>query len=164
LIYPAGELGKLGHELTSYYYNPNIHPYSEYARRREAWLVYCGRTGLATIEEDYDYKNYLGQTIQAGDERCAICYRLRLTKTAAAAARGGYDAFSTSLLVSPYQKHDELKAVGETVAAEFGIEFLYQDWRSGFREGRRQAKELGLYSQKYCGCIYSEEERFAGKP
>lgn len=161
LIYPAEALTELGHELTAFYYNPNIHPYSEFARRREAFHKYCVNAGLANVEEEYDYKNYLRQTIEAEDDRCAICYRMRLMKTAEAASHGGYDAFSTSLLVSPYQKHEEVKEAGEAAAAESGVTFYYEDWRDGFREGRRQAKEMGLYSQKYCGCIYSEEERFA---
>lgn len=161
LIYPAETLTELGHELTALYYNPNIHPYSEFARRRESFLKYCGFAGLAAVEEDYDYKNYLRQTIEAGDDRCVICYRMRLRKTAETAVRGGYEAFSTSLLVSPYQKHEELRQAGEEVAAETGVAFFYEDWRGGFREGRRKAKEMGLYLQKYCGCIYSEEERNA---
>lgn len=162
LIYPSETLREQGHDLTAFFYNPNIHPYSEFVRRSEAFLNYCRGTGLTAVEEDYDYKNYLRQTIFSQDDRCPVCYRMRLGKTAEAAVQGGYDAFSTSLLVSPYQRHDEVKKAGETAAADFGVEFLYEDWRDGFREGRRKAREIGLYSQKYCGCIYSEEERFAG--
>ncbi|MFA5866472.1 MAG: epoxyqueuosine reductase QueH [Actinomycetota bacterium] len=162
LIYPAETLREQGHKLTAFFYNPNIHPYSEFARRNQAFREYCGRAGLTAVEEDYDYKNYLRQTIFAEENRCAVCYRMRLGKTAETAAQGGYDAFSTSLLVSPYQRHEELKEAGEAAAAETGVAFFYEDWRDGFREGRRRARTMGLYSQKYCGCIYSEEERFAG--
>lgn len=72
----------------------------------------------------------------------------------------GYDSFSTTLLVSPYQKHDALKELGEKLAKEYGIQFVYRDFRVGFREGQRKARELGLYMQKYCGCVFSEEERY----
>ena len=76
------------------------------------------------------------------------------------AAENGYDAFTTTLLVSPYQKHDELRKVCEKLAAEAGIEFVYRDFRVGYREGQEKARELGLYRQKYCGCVFSEEDRY----
>lgn len=159
LIHPAETLFDEGHELTAFYYNPNIHPFSEFSRRREAFHSYCAGASIPTFEDVYDYRNHLTQTVAAGADRCVICYRIRLMRTAQTAAREGFDSFSTTLLVSPYQKHDELKAVGEEAAAKHGVAFLYQDWRPGFREGRRKARELGLYSQKYCGCLFSEEER-----
>ena len=71
-----------------------------------------------------------------------------------------YDAFSTTLLVSPYQNHEALKELGEKLAEEYGIEFVYRDFRIGFREGQTKARELELYMQKYCGCVFSEEERY----
>ncbi len=73
----------------------------------------------------------------------------------------GYDSFSTTLLVSPYQNHKALKELGEKLAEKYGIEFVYRDFRLGFREGQSKARELGLYMQKYCGCVFSEEDRYA---
>ena len=87
-------------------------------------------------------------------------FKKRLTETVRYAAKYGYDAFTTTLLVSPYQKHDELKKVCEELAALSGVEFLYRDFRVGFREGQTKAREQGLYMQKYCGCIFSEEDRY----
>jgi len=72
----------------------------------------------------------------------------------------GYDAISTTLLVSPYQKHDEIRRLGEKISSVYGLEFLYRDFRVGFREGQAKARELGLYMQKYCGCVFSEEDRY----
>ena len=89
------------------------------------------------------------------------CYQKRLGETVRYAAENGYDAFTTTLLVSPYQKHDELKKVCEDLAQKSGIKFIYRDFREGFREGQKKARELGLYMQKYCGCIFSEEDRYA---
>lgn len=96
--------------------------------------------------------------------RCTnYCYRTRLEKTAQYAKENGYDSFSTTLLVSPYQKHDDIKRIGEELAEKYGLEFHYVDFRAGYREGQAKARELGLYMQKYCGCIFSEEERFCRK-
>lgn len=93
--------------------------------------------------------------------RCTnYCYRVRLEQTAKYAKENGYDAFSTTLLVSIYQNHDEIKKIGEELANIYGIKFLYRDFRVGFRQGQAKARELGLYMQKYCGCIFSEESRY----
>lgn len=72
-------------------------------------------------------------------------------------------SFFSSLLISPYQNHELLKAVGETMAKKYGVEFLYRDFRPGFRAGQAKAREMGLYLQKYCGCIFSEEDRYEKK-
>lgn len=159
LIYPAETLAEQNHELTVYFYNPNIHPFSEFSRRRESLRSFCAGAGLSVVEDVYDYRNHLTQTISAGKDRCAVCYRIRLMKTAQIAAREGFEAFTTTLMVSPYQQHETLRAAGEEAAEKHGVPFFYEDWRSGFREGRKVARELGLYSQKYCGCLFSEEER-----
>ena len=73
----------------------------------------------------------------------------------------GFDAISTSLLISPSQKHEQIRSCGEEMARRYGVEFLYRDFRPGFRAGQARARELGFYMQKYCGCIFSEEERYA---
>lgn len=76
-------------------------------------------------------------------------------------AKIGYDSFSTTLLISPYQKHEVLIEIAEELAKKYDIKFLYRDFRVGFREGQAKARELGLYMQKYCGCIFSEEDRYS---
>lgn len=94
------------------------------------------------------------------DNRCGYCYLCRLEKTAKYAKENGFDAFSTTLLISPYQDHELLKKTGDMLSKKYGIEFLYKDFRPGFRYGQNKARELGLYMQKYCGCVFSEEERY----
>lgn len=160
LIYPADVMRGKGHEITAFFYNPNIHPYSEFNRRRDSLLTFCKTAGLPVEEGPYDYKKHLEQTIVAGDGRCGLCYRMRLESAAWKAAKDGYDAFSTTLLVSPYQRHEEIITAGGEAAAAHGVDFYYEDWREGFKAGREKAREMNLYSQKYCGCVYSEEERF----
>ncbi len=88
------------------------------------------------------------------------CYRLRMQKTAAYAAQNGFTHFTSTLLISPYQQHELLRAEAERAAADWGVQFLYRDFRPLFRYGQDKARELGLYMQKYCGCIFSEEERY----
>ena len=95
------------------------------------------------------------------ENRCVkYCYRVRLEQTARYAKEHGYDTFSTTLLISPYQNHNALKKIGEEMAEKYGLNFLYRDFRPGFREGQAEARELGLYMQKYCGCVFSEEMRY----
>ena len=147
-----------------FWYNPNIHPYTEYRSRLDALCKFSGDRDLAlVIEDEYGLQPFLKAVSVVDAEegrRCIICYRLRLEKTALFAAENGYDAFSTSLLISPYQNHELIKTIGEEIAAAQGLKFLYRDFRPLFRKGQNQAREAGYYMQKYCGCIFSEEERY----
>ncbi len=93
-------------------------------------------------------------------QRCRICYYQRLSYTAAFARQNGFVAFSTTLLYSVYQKHEIIRQIGREVADEAGIPFHYQDFRNGWREGVEISRKMDLYRQKYCGCIYSEKERY----
>jgi predicted adenine nucleotide alpha hydrolase (AANH) superfamily ATPase len=83
--------------------------------------------------------------------------------TARFAATHGYEAFTTTLLASLYQRHDDIAATAERFAAQYGVRFVYRDFRPYFRDGNVKARELGFYMQKYCGCIFSEEDRYAKK-
>jgi hypothetical protein len=112
------------------------------------------------VAEGYEMLDYFRVVVGHEGDRCRYCFRLRLRKTAAVAKGEGFDSFTTTLLISPYQKHELLKEIGEEVAREQGIEFYYEDFRTGFRESHRISRELDLYHQKYCGCVYSEWERY----
>ena len=149
-------------EPTLFWYNPNIHPYIEYKTRRDCLKEYAAKVKVKLIiNEEYGLDEFCRNVVFDIPNRCVnYCYKKRLTETVRYAAKHGYDTFTTTLLVSPYQKHDELKKVCEELAALAGIEFLYRDFRVGFREGQKKAREAGLYMQKYCGCIFSEEERY----
>jgi len=150
-----------------FWYNPNIHPFTEYRSRRDFLAAYARENQLELITEDeYGLRKFIEGAASvgiAGTGRCLYCYNLRLEKTASLAAEKGYDSFSTSLLTSPYQQHDLIKQAGQESAAKFGVEFFYRDFRPFFREGQKIARDKGTYMQKYCGCIFSEEERYLKK-
>lgn len=149
-------------EPTVYWFNPNIHPYIEYKARRDTLKEYTKTIGVEAIfEENYGLKEFCKNVIDDLNNRCSkYCYRVRLEQAAKYAKENGYDAFTTTLLVSPYQNHEMLIQVGEEMAEKYNITFLYRDFRPGFREGQAEARALGLYMQKYCGCIFSEESRY----
>ena len=162
-VYCIDSLRNENIEPTIYWYNPNIHPYQEYKARRDCLKEYTKSINVEAIfEEEYGLRDFCKNVISDLESRCKnYCYKVRIEQTAKYAKKNGYDAFSTTLLVSPYQNHEALKELGEKYAKEYGIEFVYRDFRVGFREGQNKARELGLYMQKYCGCVFSEEDRYA---
>ncbi len=150
-----------GQEVTCFWYNPNIHPFTEHKQRLRALEDFAQAEGLPLIaSEGYDVVNYFREVVGHESERCSDCFRLRLGMTATIARLKGFDAFTTTLLVSPYQNQQLLREVGEEVAEREGVGYLYEDLTPGYSESVRMSKELGLYRQKYCGCLYSEWERF----
>ena len=159
-VYCIDRLKELNIELDAYWYNPNIHPYMEYKQRRDTLVSYTESIGIkAIVNENYGLVEFTKSVIGDLENRCQnYCYRVRLEETAKFAKENGYDAFSTTLLISPYQKHDLLKQIGEEMAEKYGIPFFYEDFRPGFRQGQAKARELGLYMQKYCGCVFSEQQ------
>lgn len=163
-IYPVDFLREKGLEVYGYFYNPNIHPYTEWKKRRDTLEQYVKDIGLKVIfDEGYHLEDFLRKVVHRESVRCQFCYSMRLSQAAAVARRGKFDAFSTTLLVSPFQKHDLVKEIGEAAGREKGIPFYYEDFRPGFKEATARSKELGLYRQQYCGCIYSEKERYLRK-
>jgi predicted adenine nucleotide alpha hydrolase (AANH) superfamily ATPase len=166
--YLAG-LAAEGVEPVLFWYNPNIHPWTEYVARRDSLADLAQERGLELESiDEYGLRPFVRgiyphlENDAAGDRaRCNFCYRLRLEKTAERAREGGYDCFSTTLLISPYQDHERIRELGEELAAHYGLQFFYRDFRPFFREGQKAAREQGRYMQKYCGCIFSEEERYA---
>lgn len=149
-------------EPVVYWYNPNIHPYKEYEARLNTLKQYTKDINVSAVfEEEYGLREFCKNVVDDLQNRCSnYCYKVRLDKTAKYAKENGYDSFSTTLLVSPYQNHELLKKMGEEIAKKYGIEFIYRDFRVGFRQGQTKARELGLYMQKYCGCVFSEEDRY----
>ncbi len=161
-VYCIDALREENIEPTLYWYNPNIHPYTEYKARRDCLKEYSTQIGIEAIfEEDYGLQEFCKNVIGDLNNRCQnYCYLVRLKQTAKYAKEHGYDTFTTTLLVSPYQNHEAIRKIGETLAKQYGLTFLYRDFRIGFKEGQKKAREIGLYMQKYCGCIFSEEERY----
>ena len=151
-----------GYETSALWYNPNIHPYTEHQLRLEAMQSLAQEIRLPLlIVEGYDIIDYFRQVEGHESERCQYCFRLRLSKTAETAKVKGFNAFTTTLLISPHQKHDLLQEIGNDLAKEKGIAFLYADLRKRYSDSRRMTKPLELHRQQYCGCVYSEWERYA---
>lgn len=163
-IYPLKVLRQEGHDLTGYFYNPNIHPYLEYKKRLDTLKEYGTCEVLPIIhDETYPLESFLRRVALDEDNRCRHCYEIRLRHVAEMARDGHYEGFTTTLLYSKYQKHDLIKLTAEKIAVECDVTFLYHDFRDGWSEGVEISRRLGLYRQPYCGCIYSEKERYFKK-
>jgi predicted adenine nucleotide alpha hydrolase (AANH) superfamily ATPase len=157
-VYPVSVLKGEGMDLHGLFFNPNIHPEEEYLKRKENVEIFS-RAENIPVELWDDMRQEVWENYKGSDEdRCNMCYSIRMDKTASIAKEKGFDAFSTTLLVSPYQKHELIKEIGERLAKKYGIDFYYKDFRPGFRQGQQQAREMGLYRQKFCGCIVSFNE------
>ena len=152
-----------GYEVTGLWYNPNVHPYHEHQERLEGMKSLAQQIDLPLIiAGGYDIAEYFRRVAGNEPERCQHCFDLRLTRTAETAREQGFGAFTTTLLISPHQKHDILRETGDRIAGEHGVEFLYADLRKRYSDSRHITKPMELYRQQYCGCIYSEWERYAG--
>ncbi|MHB0879132.1 MAG: epoxyqueuosine reductase QueH [Anaerolineae bacterium] len=162
--YPVPTLRAAGYRLLGLWYNPNIHPWSEHEARRRSLIDYARRVELPVVwHQGFDMVPFLRIVAGAVDrpDRCRVCYEMRMRATAAEAARRGIPAFTTTLLVSPFQDRALIYAVGQAAADAEGVTFLAEDFRKGWGERSRLTREYGLYRQQYCGCIYSEFERYA---
>ncbi len=159
-IIPFKELLSKEWQVWGLFYNPNIHPYHEYVRRLEAVKRLQSLLDLRIIySDDYDMEGFIAHVAHDISNRCHYCYRMRLERTALEAKKRGFDAFSTSLLYSKYQDHDLIKRFGEEIGRTQGIRFFYHDFRKGWGRGIKLSRKMGLYRQRYCGCIYSARER-----
>jgi hypothetical protein len=153
-----------GYEVRGLWYNPNIHPFTEHQRRLEAIKSLAAKLDLPlTVIEGYDMPEYFRRVAGREDDRCRHCFEMRLAATAAAAREQDGAAFTTTLLISPHQKHELAREIGERLAREHDLEFLYADLRKHYSDSRHITKPLDLYRQQYCGCVYSEWERYAGE-
>lgn len=160
VIYPLEVLRQDGFEVEAYFYNPNIYPEEEFLRRKSAFLTLANSQKLTAHIPAYNESEYNNAiTSRKRPERCCDCWRLRLLKTAEFARVNNFPVFTTALLISPYQDIKAIKDIGERIAQEAGVDFLFRDFRCGFRQAHKEARALGMYTQKYCGCRYSLEER-----
>ncbi len=159
--YPTKALAEQGVDFTLLYYNPNIHPYKEFKHRLSALRELAEKQDYRLIiDKTYPLEECVKGLLEEPGIRCAFCYRMRLRYTAKYAADNGFTAFSTTLLYSPYQKHELIVQAAQAAAEEFGVEFYYQDWRPHYQEGVDISLALGLYRQPYCGCVFSERDRY----
>ena len=164
-------LRDLGLAPTLFFYNPNIHPLSEYLRRREGLLAVADKLSVPVILPDQDDESAafpgrwlqemaeLGQGMADMARRCPRCYDIRLGRAAQTARAMGFARYSSTLLYSKYQNHQAILDAGAGHAGQ-GLEFLGEDFRPGWQEGIRLSKEWGVYRQQYCGCVLSEFDRY----
>lgn len=144
-----------------FYYRHNIHPYTECLKRQTTLETYAAHTHLRLIVQDgYELEKFLQKVVFRESMRCRICYHDRLKATAHIAKRGRFDYFSSTLLYSKFQQHDLIRSMGEAIGKSVGVPFMYRDFREGWKEGIEESKRLNLYRQQYCGCIYSEKDRY----
>jgi hypothetical protein len=160
-IYPIQVLRDERYDVMGFYYRYNIHPYTECMRRQETLTAYADSISLKLIvQPGYEIEGFLRNVAFREADRCTYCYHDRLTTTAHFAKKGKFDGFTTTLLYSRFQKHDQVRSIGEAVGRSVGVPFYYQDFRDGWKAGIEASKRLGMYRQPYCGCIYSEKERY----
>ncbi len=160
-IYPLEALTAMGHQVRGFFSNPNIHPYQEYLRRAATLESYAAKAGLPVIwDRGYPLEEFLRDIAFRETDRCRFCYYRRLLATARVAKGGKFEAFTSTLLYSKFQKHELIKELAQVVVREVGVPFYYEDFRVGWAAGRKESEKLGLYRQQYCGCIFSERDRF----
>lgn len=160
-IHPFEDLRKQGFDITGLFYNPNIHPFTEYNNRKKAVESYSKKHKFPVIFHKYDVEDFL-RRISGNTSlpvRCELCWRMRLEEAAHFGAKNGYNSFTTTLLVSPYQDQEKIRKIAEEISEKYSISFFYKDFRGGFRPAQDRARKDNIYRQKYCGCIFSQRER-----
>jgi len=160
-IYPVKILRKQNMEVMGFFYKHNIHPYQECVKRQKTLQSYAESIDLRVVyQEGYDLEGFIQNVVFRESERCAYCYHDRLGCAALVAKRGKFDYFTSTLLYSKFQNHDMIKSIGESIGKKVGVPFYYKDFRIGWKQGVEESKQLGMYRQQYCGCVYSEKERY----
>jgi len=154
------ELTREGFDVTAYFYNPNIHPWKERERRLETLTRYASDMGIPLeVDGEYPLEENLRLLLGSAD-RCSACFSDRLEATARMASGMGIGSFSTTLTVSPYQDLSRIIRAGENARDKWGVEFIFRDYTPLYRESVRLSREAGMYRQPYCGCIFSERDRY----
>ncbi|MDY6905862.1 MAG: epoxyqueuosine reductase QueH [Thermodesulfobacteriota bacterium] len=160
-IYPLEVLRNAEMDVMGFFYRHNIHPYTECMRREQALVAYSESIGLRVIyQQDYAMETFLQNVVFREENRCRYCYHDRIRTAALMARKGKFDYFTTTLLYSKFQNHAQIREIGEAVGRTVGVPFYYHDFREGWTTGIEASKRLNMYRQQYCGCIYSEKERF----
>jgi predicted adenine nucleotide alpha hydrolase (AANH) superfamily ATPase len=151
----------LGYQVTGWFFNPNVHPRDELERREAAFEEATRALALPVLPPGPQMSEleFLLQLASCGRPRCHACYQLRLRETARSAAAAGLEAFSTTLLISPYQAIEAVREIGEAAGREHGVAFAFADLVGKYGESCARSRALGLYRQNYCGCQFSELER-----
>ncbi len=161
LTFPTSVLREKGVSFSCYFFNPNIHPFKEFTRRLKCFRKYVYGADITHYEDStYGLKSFIRAIAHNEAKKCVLCYAMRIEQTVLFAKENNFSSFSTTLLYSKYQKHSVLIDVCRSFESQYGIEFLYEDFRAGWQKGIDISIEQNLYRQPYCGCIYSEQERY----
>jgi predicted adenine nucleotide alpha hydrolase (AANH) superfamily ATPase len=165
----AEELKK-NHEVTLFFYNPNIFPQEEYDKRLNEVRKWAEKNDFELIEGPYVHLDWLQKILgyekeKEGGLRCPICFSHRLEITAQLAKQNGYDIFATTLSISPHKNAETINRLGKEIAEKYQLNFYEADWKKndGYRHSCQLAKAEGFYRQDYCGCEYSRESQFANR-
>ncbi|MGM0417869.1 MAG: epoxyqueuosine reductase QueH [Thermodesulfobacteriota bacterium] len=160
-VYPLEQLRKQNFDVMGFFYRNNIHPLSECLKREETLKEFADNNNLKMIwQKGYEIEEFLRKTAFRESERCTICYYDRLYAAVKLAKKGKFEYFSTTLLYSKQQNHEKIIETATSLGKQHGVKFYYEDFRKGWNYGIEKSKELGMYRQQYCGCIYSEKQRF----
>lgn len=160
-IYPLKILQQMDMDVMGFFYRHNIHPFQECQKREDTLRQYAKTIDLKIIyQNDYRLEEFLQSVVFREKDRCRYCYHDRLKATALVAKKGKFDGFTTTLLYSKFQNHDQIRATGEAVAKKYSLKFFYHDFREGWKQGIEESRHLNMYRQQYCGCIYSEKDRY----
>ena len=160
-IYPVKVLKEMDMDIMGFFYRYNIHPFQECIKREETLKQYSESIGMKVIyQQNYQIEKFLQSTVFREKERCRYCYYDRLKATALVAKKGKFEGFTTTLLYSKFQNHELIRQTGEALAKNYGLKFFYHDFREGWKFGIEESKRLKMYRQQYCGCIYSEKDRY----
>lgn len=160
-IYPIEIMKNQGHVVTTFFYNPNIHPVYEFYQRLNGAITVSEIYNTEIIfDEYYGLELFLKNEFQDKNKRCNFCYDIRIAKSFEFASENDFEAVTTSLLYSKYQNHNLIKELCHFYAKKFKIEFFYYDFREGWKYGIEKSKMDEIYRQHYCGCIFSEQERY----
>ncbi len=156
-------LREQGMDITAFWYNPNIHPYKEYEARRDTLIEYAKSIDLPLLMQDeYGLRKFISALQNDFVGRCTTCYQMRFEAAAKCAAENGFEQFTSTLFISPYQHFELMKSAAQDAAQKYHIHFYEYDFRPLFRAGQNRARAMNLYMQKYCGCVFSEEDRYLG--
>ena len=163
-IFPIRMLKDEGMEIMGFFFRHNIHPFTECMKREQTLKEYTDKIDLKVIyQKGYELEEFLQKLVFRESDRCRICYHERLSAACKIAKKGKFDAFTSTLLYSKFQNHDLICATGKAIGKKEGVKFLYSDFREGWKQGIEESKRLEMYRQQYCGCIYSEKERYFKK-
>ena len=155
-----------GWEITSFFYNPNIHPEQEYQQRRDELKGYARQSGVEVVESQYDVDRWFELVKGLENEpergkRCEVCFRMRLEQTARFAQENGFDCFTTTLTISPHKNAKQINKIGAELADLYGVKFLAADFKKkdGYKRSVELSKQYNFYRQNYCGCVFSRRKK-----